>query len=99
MKIINEIEFGVADIVFYTSAFAEHYAVYITEANKSSGSYDYEACTAAFDRAKDYAKLAILTCEDLGLNPAVVCKDVVSFMDEYNILIGGGGTAPPERGK
>jgi len=85
MTIINEIEFGVADVVFYISAFAEHHAVHITEANKSSERYDYEACTAAFDRAKNYANLAILTCEDLGLNPAVVCKDAVSFMDKYKI--------------
>jgi len=83
MTIIKQIESGIQDIVYYTSAFTEHYTVYITEANKSSKQYRHSFADAAFRRAHKNAQYAISVCQELGLDPAVVCRDQVNFMDSY----------------
>lgn len=83
MSIIKKIEAGVQDIVYYTSAFTEHYTHYITECNKPSKQYRHSFADAAFRRAHKSANYAISVCEELGLDPAVVCRDQVNFMDSY----------------
>lgn len=83
MTIINKMETSVADIVFFTSAFTAHYNIYINECNKPSRSYSHKACSDAFDRAKSYAKMAISTCEDLGLDSAKVCREQYDFLSSY----------------
>ena len=83
MTIIKQIESGVQDIVYYTSAFTEHYTHYITECNKPSKQYRHSFADAAFRRAHKSAQYAISVCQELGLDPAVVCRDQVNFMDSY----------------
>ena len=83
MAIINEIEVGVADIVFFTSAFTAQNNIYVNECNKPSRSYNHKACSDAFDRATGYAKMAITTCEDLGLDPTKVCREQYNFLHSY----------------
>ena len=83
MTIIKQIEASVADIVFFTSAFTAQNNIYINECNKPSRSYSHKACSDAFDRAKGYAKMAISTCEDLGLDPSSVCREQYVFLHLY----------------
>ena len=83
MTIINQIEASVADIVFFTSAFTAQNNIYVNECNKPSRSYNHKACSDAFARAKGYAKMAISTCEDLGLDPAKVCREQYDFLYSY----------------
>ena len=83
MTIIKQVEASVADIVFFTSAFTAQNNIYINECNKPSRSYSHKACSEAFDLARGYAKMAILTCEDLGLDPAKVCREQYDFLHSY----------------
>ena len=83
MTIIKQIESGVHDIVWYSSAFTEHYTKYIVESNKPSKQYNKEVADAEFRRAHRDAEYAISACQELGLDPELVCMDVVNFMDSY----------------
>mgnify|MGYP005990036241 CR=1 FL=1 len=83
MTIIKQIESGVQDIVYHTSAFTEHYTHYVNESDKPSKQYRHSFADAAFCRARKNAEYAISLCEELGLDPAVVCRDQVNFMGSY----------------
>ena len=85
MTIINNIQSVASDLVYFTSAFTEHYTYYIAECNKPSKDYDHVVATQRFDRAASYARMAISTCEDAGLDPKVVCKDQINFVDSYKV--------------
>ena len=83
MKNIKEIEFGIQNIVHHTSSFAEHYMTYCIEEHKPSSEYNQELASAAFKFAYESAKDAIYVCEALGLDPVIVCRDEVWFMEKH----------------
>lgn len=81
--IIETLETGIADLVYYNINFSESYALYVEEANKSSKEYNHEIAEKCIVRAGRYAKIAIETAENLGLDPSKVCKYCVNFAESY----------------
>lgn len=81
--IIETLETGIADLVYYSVNFTEAYTQYREQANKSSkeyNSYDAEQCLV---RAGRYAKMGIDTAKELGLDPSKVCGDCMNFAQSY----------------
>jgi len=85
MTIINRIEKDIAELVYHTSYFTEMYSRYTQEANKSSKDYSHTRATYLFEKSVHYAKYAISIAQEMGLNPEVVCRDCVIFMDSYKV--------------
>lgn len=85
MTLINRIEKDIAELVYYTSYFTEMYSRYTEQANKSSKDYSHTRATYLFGKSVHYAKYAISTAQEMGLNPEVVCRDCVIFMDSYKV--------------
>lgn len=85
MTIINRTEKDIAELVYYTSYFNEMYSRYTEQANKPSKDYSHKGATYFFEKSVHYAKYAISTAQEMGLNPEVVCSDCVIFMDSYKV--------------
>ena len=81
--IIETLEAGIADLVYYNVNFAEAYTQYVEQANKSSNEYKHEIAEKCIIRAGSYARAAIDTAKNLGLEPSKVCKDCINFAESY----------------
>ena len=74
MTIINRIEKDIAELVYYTSYFAELSTRYHEHYRHS------EKYNRYFNKAIRYAQKAVSLAVELGLKPEVVCPDEVSFL-------------------
>lgn len=77
MTIINRIEKDIAELVYYTSYFAELSTRYHEHYTHSKKFNRY------FNKANLYAQKAVDLAVELGLRPEVVCPDEVSFLKIY----------------
>jgi len=81
MNIISDLETDIAEIVFFTSAFATHYSIYVYECQQ--GNYSHKDAKEAFSRAKACASMSVSLCHEMGLDPSVVCGEQVDFIKTH----------------
>lgn len=81
--LLSSIEIAMEDMVRYTSNYTETYTLYVQEANKPSRKYNHKRANHFFHSAAAWSQRAIEYAQDLGLDPEIVCRDCVNFLNSY----------------
>jgi hypothetical protein len=77
----NQIEVSMATMVHRACEFQEALTAYEFETSKTA--FDDEKADGYFNIAFNRANWSITLAQDLGLNPNMVCKKCIDFMEDY----------------